>query len=1521
MQQSIERDACGIGFVAHVEGVASRDVLDRVLGGLACVKHRGALAADDKSSDGAGVLLPLDEEYFRTLANEAGIHLPEDRLLGVAMVFMDAPGTTEGDDVRRILEAASTSTGLTVHGWRDVPTDDDELGDFARATQPHIAQMFFSLEGAASLDEAECRAYMARKAAEHTERDPATRMYVASMSFQTVNYKALCPGDSLAAFYPDLGHDGFRVPFGVFHMRFSTNTAPSWERAQPFRTLCHNGEINAIGGNERAMVARARLGWGEQGVGLFRGEVVGDEKVLRPVLDHGTSDSGKLDSAAELLLRGGRALDHVLAMLVPEAWESMSEIPPAVRDFYSYHGCLMEPWDGPAGLIATDGRRVVACLDRNGLRPLRWAAADNGLVMACSEAGAVDLSDAGQVRRGRLGPGMMLVIDPERGLQLDREVKARLATRSPYGRWTEDGLIEAADSGPIMEVSGDVEVHQARHGWTSEDVAMILKPMVQDAKEPTFAMGDDTPLPLFGSRARPVHHYLKQAFAQVTNPPIDHLRERSVMSLRTRIGTRDPLLWERPEAARLIELPTFFVGPAFVEDLVAGVVSPFPATVIDATFDSSEGPGGLRRAVERIAEQADRSAADGSVIILLRDRVSEPRQVPVPMLLALGAVHHRLVQAGRRSNVGLVCDTDEVRDTHHVATLLGYGADLVCPRLALETVTQMADESAFGDPVTGPLAQERLQAAMEDGVLKIMSKMGISTVASYRGAQVFEAVGLGRDVVDLSLRGTTSVVGGAGWEMLGQQVLERHRRAEEERAPGNAGLVRFRKGGEYHANNPELIDVLHDSIGLESDRRKRRKEHPVGGEGDIAPADSTTTVAARFLRDAIRSGNRNGYLVFADLVNNRPPTELHDLLEPVPAVQPLDLDEVEPVEDICRRFTTGAMSHGALSREAHETLAIAMNMIGGRSNCGEGGEAIERYLSRGSERDRNSRIKQIASGRFGVTPLYCVYADELQIKMAQGSKPGEGGQIPGHKVTDEIASLRRTQPGVTLISPPPHHDIYSIEDLAQLIFDLKQVNGIADISVKLVALSGVGQVAAGVAKALADGIHISGCTGGTGASPLSSIKHAGMPWSLGLAETQRVLMENGLRGRVKLSADGGFKTGRDVIVAALLGADEYSFGTAALLAEGCIMVRACHRDTCPTGIATQREHLREKFVGTPEGVAQYMRWVAEEVRGWLASLGLRTLDEAIGRVDLLRQRSVGEGRIDSVDLAPLIAKLPPGPRHHEGGTAVQKARSELGDRLMADAFRGVWEGDDVELEYEITNRDRTVGAALAGAIALEFGESWPPGHVTVTFRGSAGQSFGAFLCKGLDFRLVGEANDYVGKAMAGGRIVISPPRGDAGDACLMGNTVLYGATGGELFCAGTAGERFAVRNSGATAVVEGVGQHCAEYMTGGLLVVLGDVGQNVGAGMTGGVVYVHDPHHNLPTRVNRGLVDVVRPDLGNLEEVRNLVERHVVLTGSRKGRALLQEWETAAEEFWMIVPQRAVKRIENTQRETVPQAS
>jgi glutamate synthase (ferredoxin) len=1459
MKTPSELDACGIGFVADGRGRSSRAIVTAALGGLACVKHRGAVAADSRSADGSGLLLPIPPGIFgRT---DDGV--PH----GVAMLF------GRGPDPRAALEEAAAAEGIRVVDWRTPPTDDDALGEQARGSRPTVIQAVLAPppgegNGCQSSERAALR--LRRRLATMA---PGT--YVASCSFRTVVYKGLVAADLLADFWLDLGHERFEAPFVVFHQRYSTNTLPTWERAQPFRMLCHNGEINALAGNVNRMRARAVLGTEAAGLG--------PEELFHPVVDAADSDSGQLDSVVELLTRGGRDVRHAVAMAIPQAWEDERDLDPAVRGFYRYHASLLEPWDGPAGVIFTDGLSVGAALDRNGLRPLRYALCDDGLIVCCSEAGAVDVSGRGQVRRGRLGPGEMVFVDPGRGLMDDVECKGRLAAAGPYARWAADGLLEMSRGRPIEQTpEPDVlERRQAMFGYTREELTMVVRRMAADAKEPTYSMGDDSPLPHLAGRPRPLHHYLKQRFAQVTNPPIDHLRERLVMSLRTLLGPRRPILGEDPRAAELLVLKSFFVYPSLIVDLLRGDgCNVFGCAHLDATFVAGDGPGGLRAAVERLCDAAEGLVREGVGILIVDDGNVSDERVAVPALLATGAVHHRLVSRGLRSDTSLVASADDARDVHYVACLLGYGADAICPGLALETVAHEADYNDESE-LSGPEAQHRLQSAIEDGVLKVMSKMGISTVDSYRGAQIFEIVGLGPEVVDVCFAGTPSVVGGIGWEELGRDALARHANARV----GEGGYYRSlkRAGAEYHTHNDDVTKALNEMK------------------------------AAHLLQAAVREGSDETYERFAALVNDRPPTELHDLLELVPAGPPVPLEEVEPARAITRRFSTGAMSHGSLSREAHETLAEAMNLIGGRSNCGEGGEGRARFFTRGRENgDKNSRIKQIASGRFGVTPEYCVFADELNIKIAQGSKPGEGGQIPGAKVSDEIATLRHTQPGIGLISPPPHHDIYSIEDLAQLIYDLKQVNRLAEVSVKLVAEDGVGTIAAGVAKALAEVVHISGSNGGTGASPLMSIKHAGLPWELGVADTQRALVENGLRDRIRVRMDGGLLTGRDVLMAALLGADEYSFGTAAMIAEGCIMARACHKDTCPTGIATQRPHLRAKFAGTPEGVAAYMLFIAEEVRRGLAGLGLRTLDEAIGRVECLRQRPTGDPRADSMDLYPLITP-PPDPeasRRFVRPVDIQRPRSALGDRLVEDAFPGIWEGDDVELRYPIINADRTVGAALGGVIALEWGEAPPMGTAVVRFDGSAGQSFGAFLTHGIEFELVGEANDYVGKGMGGGRIVIRPPANDAGDPVLAGNTCLYGATGGELYCAGSAGERFAVRNSGATAVVEGVGDHACEYMTGGTVLVLGAVGYNMGAGMTGGQAFVWDPRATLATRLNSALVEAARPDAELLEEVRWLVERHQELTGSRRAAELLKDWDATVDHLWVVAPIDRVRRTE-----------
>jgi glutamate synthase (ferredoxin) len=1559
-----ELDACGIGFVADSRGdVSQREIVELSLTGLACVRHRQAIAADGLSGDGAGILAPIPRAFFaRVGAQTLGHELDADRI-GVVSAFLDADDDAALRTAQDVVAEACKTEDLELAGWRTVPMDESHIGAQAHVDLPALVQAILLRPAGIDDAEAERRAYRARRYAEARCREEGVRHYFASWSFATVNYKALVISDRLPGFYPDLQAPDFVAPFVIFHSRFSTNTTPAWERAQPFRNLCHNGEINTLMGNQHRMVARGRLGTEEAGLG--------PEELFRPVFDPRDSDSGKLDATVELLVRGGRDVRHAVAMLVPEAWEGQRDLPPGVRDFFRYHACLTDPWDGPAGLVFTDGQRVGAALDRNGLRPLRWQVCEDGLVVCASEVGAVPVAGHGSVTRGRLGPGDMLCVDPDEGVQHDVAVKTWLARRAPYAQWARDGLRPFAIGKAVEMTLDDEELpsHQAAFGVTREEVAMVLKPMATDAKEPTFSMGDDVPFAAVATRPRPLFHYLKQRFAQVSNPPIDHLRERLVMSLRSCIGPRRPLLTEQAEAARLLELPSFFLYPSAVDGLLDPARSPFRAGRLDATFPVEDGPGGLRTALDALANAAVDAVSDGVAVLVVSDVEISATRAPIPSLLAAGAVHHRLIAERIRQDASIVVDSGDARDVHALACLLGYGADAVCPRLALQTVAAMADDGQLGE-LHASDAQAKSQAALEDGVLKIFSKMGISTVDGYRAAQISEAIGLAPEVVETCLRDTVSTVGGVGFDVLGADALERHAAGfSGEARLEEPGWIRFRKrGGEYHANNPDVVDALQAASGVvtaganedgedgngDGERPRRRRPAASAASGaDGAPADDGGDLggleaappeeqgkvhlleptgdggngdeplpepdplelrAAHLLQRAVGEGRSELYESFRELVEARPVTELRDLLEVTSTAAPVPLDEVESADAITRRFSTGAMSHGALSKEAHETLAVAMNMIGGRSNCGEGGEDPYRFRTRGTARDRNSRIKQIASGRFGVTPEYCAFADELNIKIAQGSKPGEGGQLPGHKVSNEIARLRHTQAGVGLISPPPHHDIYSIEDLAQLIYDLKQVNPQAEVSVKLVAEENVGTIAAGVVKALAEVVQVSGNNGGTGASPLSSIKHAGMPWELGIADTQQALIENELRDRVRVRVDGGFRTGRDVLIAALLGADEYSFGTAAMMAEGCIMVRACHRDTCPTGVATQRPNLRAKFSGTPEGVAQYLLFVAEEVRGLLASLGLRSLDEAIGRVELLAQRPTGNARADVLDLAPLLVPPadPAAPRHFVAHVPIQRPRSELDQRLLLDGFGALWEGGHADLEYEITNADRTIGASLGGAIGLEWGsDGLPPGTVTARFTGSAGQSFGAFLGEGVTLELVGEANDYLGKGQGGGRIVVRPPADDDGDPVLAGNTVLYGATGGQTYVAGRVGERFAVRNSGATAVVEGAGDHACEYMTGGTCVILGTFGYNLGAGMTGGQAFVHDPDGMLASRLNPQLVEASKVgDETHMAELRFLVERHRELTGSERAGSMLADWDATLRCFWRVAPVDEVARIE-----------
>ena len=1495
-----ERDACGIGFVADAEGRASRAMVETAVAALCNVRHRGATAADAKTGDGAGILLPIPRRFF---AEQIGASPePDADWLGVAMVFIEDQGDEAG--ARAVIEDACRKEAIDVVAWRDVPVQPNALGGRALALMPRIRQAVLLRPVGASVDEAERQAHRARRRAEKVFAREGRTVYFPSFSFRTVTYKALVAADQLAEFYADLHDERVEASFVIYHQRYSTNTTPSWRRAQPFRMMCHNGEINTIAGNVNRMRSReGRLGkWSML-----------EEEVLRPVIDESGSDSAMLDNAVELLTREGplpgesRDLRHVIAMLMPAAWEGAVGMDPEVADFYRWHSSLMEPWDGPAGLIFTDGYRVGAALDRNGLRPLRYAVCDDGLIACGSEAGAVDVAGHGRVRRGKLGPGEMIFVDPADGGFQDDPVR-RIAAQKPYGIWLSEYRADTSPGEPVIEIPEDLARRQVCHGISREEVTLIMRPSAANGKEPTFSMGDDTSPAAFSTFRRPLYNYFKQRFAQVTNPAIDHLRERHVMSLRTLLGPRDPVLWERPEGGALLEYETFLM------------FKPPGGTFLDATFPAADGPEGLRRAIDALADAAVRAATTGSAILLISDENVDAARAPVPSLLAVGAVNTALLRAGHRTRTSIVVQTDDARESHHFACLLGYGAEAVYPRLALATVAALASRGRTRDAGSPEEVLLNYRNAIEEGVLKILSKMGISSVDSYRGAQIFDSLGLGDEVIDTCFEGTPAPVGGIGFTQIAEDVLGRHAgaySAEAEPKLATPGYIKFNKEGEYHQTNPNVVRALHKTVdpGLERLQSTKAGDEDAPDDETVIDLDAAGVTEemreAHTLQRAITTDpSYEAYERFSLMVNNRPPATLRDLLELIPAGQPVPLAEVEPASEIARRFSTGAISHGAISKEAHETLAVAMRRVGGKANTGEGGEDPARYRS-----EKNSAIKQVASGRFGVTPEYASFAEELQIKVAQGSKPGEGGQLPGHKASEEIARLRHTQPGVALISPPPHHDIYSIEDLAQLIYDLKQVNPRADVSVKLVSEAGVGTIAAGVVKGLADVVHISGADGGTGASPMSSIKNAGLPWEIGLAEAQHTLVDNGLRDRARIRVDGGFKTGRDVVIAALLGADEYSFGTAAMVAEGCIMVRSCHLDTCPVGIATQNPKLRAKFAGTPEMVVHFMLFVAEEVRRLLASLGLRSLDDAIGRTDLLRQRHTFE-RADMVNLSGLLSP-PRAQRRFRAKLPMMRPTSPLGDRLVEDAYAAIRGGATIELSYEIRNADRTVGARLGGAIGHEFGEEAPPGRAVVQLTGAAGQSFGAFVTHGVELHLTGVANDYVGKGMGGGLIAIRPPADDAGDPYLVGNTVLYGATGGELFVAGRAGERFGVRNSGATAVVEGAGEHACEYMTGGTVVVLGPVRQNLGAGMTGGDCYVWDPAMRLPALVNNELVDAHRPDGEHLATLRALVERHVSLTGSARGAALLAAWDVEAPRFWRVAPRTDAALISQKQEGTV----
>ena len=1479
-----EHDACGVGMVAQVSGRRSNRILRIGLKAISRLMHRGALDADAKTGDGAGIVTQIPYKLFAPEVARLGHKLYQESDLGVGVLFLPHDNAYAQARAKAITQEVLEKRGLFLFGWREVPINIRVLGEKAQTTMPRIEQVLIGRPWGMADDDYERRLFLARNEIEDiAAADKIRNFYIPSFSHRTIVYKGLLVSASLEKFYPDLANADYETALIVYHQRYSTNTFPTWPLAQPFRMMAHNGEINTVRGNRNWMASReAELRadfWGK------------DVDLLKPIIQPGGSDSASLDNALEVLTMSGRSITHAMAMLVPSAWRSDKTLPQEIADFYEYHSCICEPWDGPAALCFTDGITVGASLDRNGLRPARYKLTEDGIFVLGSEVGVSGLDPKTIVDKGRLGPGEMLVIDTAGGKFLkDREVKAAIASRKPYGEWLKSNLIrfQHATAGEIKAPASEIDIltltqRQISFGYSNEELEMILKPMVKDSMEAVGSMGDDTPLAVLSLKPRLLYTYFKQLFAQVTNPPIDPIREKLVMSLDTGLGLRRNMLGETPEHCRLIMLETPFLADSEMEKLKQGE-GEFKSSSVSCLWPVSEGHGGLEKAVQRICKEAEAAVDGGCQIVVLSDRGVDHENVAVPMLLAVGAVHYHLRRVGKRMKCSIICETAEARDVHQAACLIGYGASCINPYLAFETIREMVDkgqvEMDYGTAVIN------YKKALEYGLLKIMSKMGISVVASYRGAQIFEAIGISTKVVEECFTGTSTQIEGIGYKEIAEESLVRHSAAFSGSAPvepgklDDPGYYRFRRGGELHAVTPPVIQNFHTYVGI---------------------------------KGAEKAGKPEDYKKYVDSVLANRPHSLRNLLEFVPLPSgPVPIEEVEPIEEIRRRFTTAGMSLGALSPEAHEALAIAMNRIGGKSNSGEGGEDPIRFKRREDGDWANSSIKQIASGRFGVTAAYLASAKEIEIKMAQGAKPGEGGQLPGHKVSAYIAKLRHAVPGVTLISPPPHHDIYSIEDLAQLIYDLKQVNPRARICVKLVAEAGVGTIAAGVAKAHADIILVSGHDGGTGASPLSSVKNAGGPWELGVAETNQVLMLNGLRNRVTLRTDGGMRSGEDIVYATLLGAEEYNFGTAALIALGCVYVRQCHLNTCPVGVATLDERLRGKFKGKPENVVAFFNAVAEEVREIMAQLGFRTINEMIGHTECLRQRNVPDHpKANTVDLKSLLVDVAKGDT-----TAVRyatRSRNDgpedrtLDDVILQDAKDAINDGKPIVLSYKVTNVNRSVGTQVSGEIGYQWGEEGiPEGSVEVRLDGSAGQSFGAFLAPGVKLVLTGEANDYVGKCMSGGQIIIKArtPRLFTPHECMiLGNTVMYGSTGGSLFANGRAGERFCVRNSGGTAVVEGVGDHGCEYMTGGKIVILGPTGKNFGAGMTGGVAYVLDLEEQFVNRYNSQLVTPERlTDEDEITALKELIYKHLENTESEMARAVLADWPAYCAKFWKVHP-------------------
>ncbi|MGI8631016.1 MAG: glutamate synthase large subunit [Solirubrobacterales bacterium] len=1454
-----EHDGCGIAFVAKLGGEPVRDVIDKALDALNNLEHRGAEGADPTTGDGAGILLQIPDAFYREVVD---FELPEAGRYGVGMLFVPR-GEAERHEIQALVESVIADEGQELLGWRDVPIEPDHCGRSSWAEAPAFRQVFIGSTGFGDQDAFERKLYVIRRVIENAAD---ASIAIPSLSSKTVVYKGMLTAPQLPSFYRDLGDERVASALALVHSRFSTNTFPSWKLAHPYRMLCHNGEINTLRGNINWMRAReSRLA----------SDLFGDdlEKVL-PVAQLGVSDSGTLDNVLEFLVLAGRSLPHAMMMMIPEPYRGREDLSEELRAFYAYHACLMEPWDGPAAVAFTDGRVIGASLDRNGLRPGRWMETDDGYVVLASETGALPVAPDRIRRLGRLTPGELFLVDIESGQITDSaDAKRSIARRRPYGQWIGEQSVTLselpASEEPTTLSREPLRTRQLAFGYSQEDLRILIGRMAQSGTEPVGSMGNDLALSVLSDRSPSLFSYFKQLFAQVTNPAIDPYRESIVMSVDSALGPELNLLAESPRHARRVLLDRPVLRDAELARLRAITEDGLRSRTIDITWPAAEGPEGIQAALERCFREADRAVEHGAGILILSDRESGAGKVAIPSLLACAAVHHHMVRNGTRLRCGLVVESGEPREIHHLALLIGYGAQAVNPYVLLESLAEFMQRGYLEQGLGIDTATDNLIQALDKGLLKILSKMGISTIHSYCGAQIFEAVGLARSFVDQFFTGTTTQIGGVGLEVIATEAMERHARAYPIAPPDLpvGGVYAWRRDGERRMWDPETVSRL---------RQVARGEGPVAYE-EYARLCNEENAQAGLLRGlmALRSDR-----------------------------QPIDVSEVEPIAEITRRFATGGMSLGALSPEAHETLAVGMNRIGGRSNTGEGGEDPARFTD-----ERRSSIKQVASGRFGVTLEYLVNADEIQIKVAQGAKPGEGGQLPGQKVGSYIAELRHSTPGVGLISPPPHHDIYSIEDLKQLIYDLRCANPEARVSVKLVSEVGVGTIAAGVAKANADHVVIAGHDGGTGASPLSSIYGAGTPWEMGLAETQQTLMANNLRDRIVVQTDGQMRTGRDVVIAAILGADEMAFSTAPLIATGCIMMRVCHMNTCPVGVATQDPELRARFDGKPEHVVNYLVSVAEEARTIMASLGVRTLDELIGRTEFLKARpDVDHWKARGVHLGRLLAApdVPADRPRHRTGPPPPSLDDHLDHELIETAASAIDGGEPIALEREITNVKRTVGGILSSAITRRHGSTGlPEGSVTVDFHGSAGQSFGAWLAPGVRFTLHGDANDYVGKGLCGGELAIRAPEGvsyRAEENVIAGNTILYGATAGKAFFGGLAGERFAVRNSGAHTVVEGVGDHGCEYMTGGRVVILGPTGRNFGAGMSGGIAYVLDSERDFARRCNHDLVDLEELDDDDAELVRGLVAEHVQRTDSAPGTHILESWDHCRERFVKVMP-------------------